>query len=207
MKQLMMQRKTFLVPVLGSLAILSLGASAHAAPQKPKPEAMKVELKNAQGTSLGTAELSHVKQGVRVKLDLSQVTPGTHGIHFHEKGLCEGPDFKSAGEHFNPAGKEHGMKNPKGTHAGDMPNIEANSSGVVKREFVVKGVTLGEGESSLRRFGGTSIVLHAKADDHKTNPAGDSGDRIACGMIAGREPEAAATLAPEAQKSISGATE
>jgi superoxide dismutase, Cu-Zn family len=107
-----------------------------------------------------------------------------HGFHIHEVGKCEGPDFKSAGGHFNPSGKEHGKKNPKGHHAGDMENVSADPSGNAKGTFKLKGIALeGKAEDSLFRANGTSIVIHASADDHKSNPAGNSGDRIACGVI------------------------
>lgn len=179
----MTQRKNVLCFL--AVAVFAIPTVSNAKSKRPSP--IKVELKDAQGTLIGTAELSPAKKGVRVKLNLTRLSPGTHGIHFHEKGVCEGPDFKSAGSHFNPAGKAHGLDNPKGAHAGDMPNIEASRSGTVKTEFVAPAVTLGDGVNSLRRLGGVALVVHAKADDQKTDPSGDSGDRVACGAIAAVE--------------------
>lgn len=182
-------------PLVASVVALSL-ISIPSAIGAEKP--VHVELKNAHGEVIGSADLSPAKQGVRIKLRASKLSPGLHGIHFHEKGLCEGPDFKSAGGHLNPDKKEHGLENPKGSHAGDMPNIEASRSGTVRKEFVVRGVTLSEGVNSLKRLEGAALVIHSKADDQKSNPAGDSGDRIACGVIPAPMPTPTMTLAPEA---------
>jgi Cu-Zn family superoxide dismutase len=171
-------------PILRVLLAVAIALPGVSFAKTAKPAPIKVEIKNAQGVSIGTADLTPAKKGVQVKLHLTQLAPGTHGIHFHEKGTCDGPDFKSAGSHFNPAGKEHGLENPKGAHAGDMPNIEASRSGTVNTTFVAHGVTMGAGDKSIRRPGGAALVVHAKADDQKSNPAGDSGDRVACGVIA-----------------------
>lgn len=178
--------------ILGIFALTAFALPGASLAKSSKPAPIKVELKNAKGALIGTAELSPAKKGVQVKLHFTQIAPGIHGIHFHENGVCEGPDFKSAGSHLNPAGKEHGLENPKGSHAGDMSNVEASRSGTVNTVIIAKGVTLGEGENSLRRQGGAALVIHAKADDQKTNPAGDSGDRIACGVIEAVEPTPAA---------------
>jgi Cu-Zn family superoxide dismutase len=144
---------------------------------------LTVELHNPQGEKIGVAKLSPAKDGVSVQLSVSHLSPGKHGIHFHEKGVCTGPDFKSAGGHLNPEHKEHGLENPKGPHAGDMPNIEVGPKGALKTHFVAHGVTLGEGPNSLRGPTGSALVIHAKADDQHSNPAGDAGDRVACGVV------------------------
>jgi Cu-Zn family superoxide dismutase len=106
-----------------------------------------------------------------------------HGFHVHAVGKCEGPEFKTAGGHFNPATKEHGLENPKGAHAGDMPNLAVGPDGNGKGEFLARGATLGDGAGSLFPEGGTALVLHAAPDDMKTDPAGNAGARIACGVI------------------------
>ena len=143
--------------------------------------AVKVDIHNAQGEKIGTAELTESKDALSISLSASKLSPGKHGIHFHENGKCEGPDFKTAGGHLNPAKKEHGLENPKGSHAGDLPNIEVKADGTVKAKITSHGAALTE--SSLLKTGGTALVIHAKVDDQHSNPAGEAGDRIACGVI------------------------
>ncbi|ALS77593.1 superoxide dismutase family protein [Planococcus kocurii] len=144
-----------------------------------------VELMNSDGDAIGTAELTEEDSGVAVALQAENLEQGMHGIHFHQEGMCEVPDFKSAGDHFNPESTMHGMDNADGPHAGDLPNLEVGEDGNVSQEFVAENVTLEIGEEdSLLKEGGTALVIHAGEDDQKTDPSGDSGDRIACGVIA-----------------------
>ena len=138
---------------------------------------------NLAGTAIGTAQLSQAGDGVTIQLAVNGLAPGTHGFHIHENGVCAPPDFKSAGGHFNPLHKQHGISNPRGSHAGDLPNLEAAADGSVKTTAVARNVTLAQGPAFLLKPGGTSIVIHAGADDNKSDPAGNSGARIACGVI------------------------
>jgi len=145
--------------------------------------AAHADIVNAAGDKIGTATFVPSAGGVRVDLNVSQLTPGTHGVHIHTVGKCEGPDFKTAGGHFNPANKKHGRDNPAGPHNGDMPNIEVGPDGKVATSLLDTNVTLSEGPNSLFQDGGTSIVIHAMQDDYKTDPTGNSGARVACGVI------------------------
>ena len=144
-----------------------------------------VHLNDAQGKSVGTVTLWEQKSGgVGMELKLENLPAGDHAIHFHQNAKCEAPDFKSAGPHFNPDGKKHGLENPEGHHAGDHANFTVGANGKAKLKTESKDVNLGTDSHSLFSNGGTAIVIHAKADDQKTDPAGNAGDRIACGVIA-----------------------
>ncbi len=144
----------------------------------------KAELKNSEGQSVGTAVIAPASGGVKITLRLHNLPAGEHAIHIHETGKCEAPDFKTAGGHFNPSKKHHGKDNPEGKHAGDMDNITVKQDGTLRTTITEQGATLGEGPNSLFKEGGTAIVIHEKLDDYKTDPAGNAGARIACGVIA-----------------------
>lgn len=149
---------------------------------KTKP--ITVELMDAKGKKAGTAKLEQAAEGVKVKVEATGLSKGEHGIHFHEMGVCEGPKFESAGKHFNVTSKMHGFDNPKGPHVGDLKNIKADSSGKATGDLMSSLVTLEEGEkNSLLKEGGTALVVHAGPDDYKTDPSGNSGDRVLCGVI------------------------
>ena len=164
------------------LSAIACGISlAQSAQESKKP--LTVELKDAKGQSVGTAMLSSSTTGVRIRLNVKGLEAGEHAIHIHQTPTCTAPDFKSAGAHFNPEGKQHGLQNPNGPHAGDMPNFTVKSDGTSTEVIVAPNVTMGDDPRSIFSNGGTALVIHAKADDMKSDPAGNAGDRIACGVI------------------------
>ena len=156
---------------------------------------VKVAMMNADGKRLGTVDVRQVAHGVVLVAEVQGLSPGGHGFHIHQRGVCEPPDFKSAGEHYRPRGKTHGFDSPKGYHAGDLPNLHASASGEVRAEFHTMQVTLerpkrmeekaGRGAPfSLADKDGSALIIHEKADDYQASTPESTGARIACGVIA-----------------------
>ena len=182
-------------PILGNLVILTLALSSFAAladtkisPPFKRVQTLTVPIINAKKEKIGTAVLTDLARGVRIEITAEKLPPGKHAIHIHEKGSCQAPDFKSAGNHYNPNAQEHGFNRTSGPHVGDLPNLIVGKDGKVHTELFNQNVVLNLGSNALLKEGGTSIVIHAKPDDDTSQPAGNSGDRIACGEI-NPEPE------------------
>jgi len=169
--------------LLAAAAALVLGGCASAGPDGPGLQGQAV-LKDTAGRQVGLATLTEASDGLRIEVTGIGLPPGPKGIHIHAVGKCEPPGFVSAGAHFNPAGKKHGRLSPDGAHAGDLPNVMVTPVGAAGLDVTTKAVTLKEGvPASLFGAGGTSLVIHALPDDEKTDPTGNSGNRIACGVI------------------------
>lgn len=144
-------------------------------------EPVEIQLTDAQGSLVGEARLAQQTDGVEIQVHVSGLAPNSeHGIHFHQNGTCTPPTFESAGDHFNPTNAQHGLENPQGPHAGDMPNIRAGEDGVADTTFVKPAIRLRGDSISLA---GRALIVHAQRDDQRTDPSGESGDRIACGVV------------------------
>ncbi|MCP3164563.1 superoxide dismutase family protein [Myxococcus qinghaiensis] len=160
-------------------------APAPAKKTIPPGEMAKAPVKDAQGKDVGEVTFEQTKNGVVIKGVLHDLPPGQHAFHIHETGKCEAPEFKTAGGHFNPSKKAHGMMSPKGKHVGDLPNLYVGQDGKVQFDtFAQNGLTL----KSLFDKDGSAIVVHTKEDDYQTDPTGDAGGRIACGVVEKQQP-------------------
>jgi len=154
----------------------SADATETAAPEVTRAVAT---LQSADGQTVGNVIATADGTGIQIELNVDGVSAGEHGVHVHTTGACTAPDFASAGGHWNPGSRQHGLENPEGSHAGDMPNLTVAADGTGRLEYVLQNATI----DGLLDADGSAFVVHAKADDQKTDPSGDSGDRIACGVF------------------------
>ena len=168
--------------IIASAAALGFGLGAQGVLAQESTSAT-ASLQDPDGNAVGQVQLMAIPNGVHVKAELENLPAGTHAFHVHETGACEAPDFESAGGHFNPTNAEHGWLSPGGPHAGDLPNLHVPDSGSLTVEYFNMMVTMDEGENTVFDDDGAAIVIHQGADDYQTEPAGDAGKRIACGVI------------------------
>jgi Cu-Zn family superoxide dismutase len=157
--------------------------AASAVVMAQAPETAKAELKDAAGKTVGQATLTESPHGVLVHVTLTGAPAGAHAFHIHTTGKCDAPMFMTAGGHFNPAMKQHGINNPMGMHAGDLPNVDVPASGALTFDVFATDVTLKSGANSLMDADGSAVMLHQGLDDYKGDPAGNAGARIACGVV------------------------
>jgi Cu-Zn family superoxide dismutase len=182
-----------ILKLFGTAGAAALLAAAVAMPAQAA-EMANTQLKDSSGKAVGDVDLVQTPAGVLIKLQIKGLSPGEHAFHVHAVGKCEAP-FESAGPHFNPANHKHGIMSGEG-HAGDMPNLHVPQSGELSVEIVNSAVSLEKGKpNSVFDNDGSALVIHAKADDYKSDPAGNAGDRIACGVI---QPSGAPTVGASA---------
>src|SRR5262245_8831995 len=168
---------------LWAMTTLVAGCAGAQTPSSGPTRMAWAELRNARGESVGSALLREQDGQVHIVVQAGGLSPGPHAIHVHAAGRCEPPAFQSAGDHFNPLAKKHGLESPEGAHAGDLPNLEVGANGQVEYVAVTDRLTLGPGPTSVFDADGSAIVVHALPDDQRTDPAGNSGERELCGPL------------------------
>lgn len=173
-----------ILPILAALpVVLSASACATAAQMPAAAPTASAKLAAADGAARGTAMVTQAADGLHVVVKAEGLTPGIHAVHVHTIGQCVAPDFTSAGGHWNPTARKHGKDNPDGMHMGDMPNMTVGSDGTGAIEYHIAGATISEGATPLLDADGAAVVVHAQADDNVSDPAGNAGGRIACGVL------------------------
>ena len=180
-----MRARTIMQP--GLLLVLLVGCATRPSEPPPAAEApmgsASAQLLDASGRAVATASVTETGDALRVRIEAAGLSAGVYGAHLHSIGQCERPGFESAGPHWNPAAREHGRDNPRGQHMGDLPNLLVGTDGRGSFEFTIPGGTLSSGARRLLDADGAAVVLHARPDDYRTDPSGNSGARIACGAV------------------------
>jgi Cu-Zn family superoxide dismutase len=171
-------------PIFFLLALAACGGRTPGPGGAPLPHLIATAaMTNQDSVRVGIVTFTSSDSGAWMGISVSGLSPGKHGLHIHETGSCQVPDFQSAGGHLNPSSKQHGLENPEGPHAGDLPNLVIEPDGSADTSFAIDPALLREGAGSVFRAQGAALVIHADSDDQKTDPSGGSGDRVACGEI------------------------
>lgn len=178
-----MKKLAIALPLAALASACATPSASSAEPSSGTAPMAHAKLLAGDGSARGTATVSEAADGLHVVVKAQGLTPGMHAVHVHTTGVCTGPDFTSAGGHWNPTGHKHGRDNPDGMHMGDMPNMIAGADGTGEMEYVIPGGTISGGATPLLDGDGAAVVIHAQADDNKTDPAGNAGGRIACGVL------------------------
>jgi Cu-Zn family superoxide dismutase len=174
---------------MAGVAALSLGACATQRADEPdmdlpSPAGASADVRDPTGRTLARATAEETSGGVRIRVEAAGLVQGAYGVHVHTTGRCDPPDFTSAGPHWNPTGRQHGTENPAGTHKGDLPNLLVGTDGSGSIEFTIPDVSIaGRGPDAMLDADGAAVVVHQGADDYRTDPSGNSGARIGCGVL------------------------
>ncbi|WP_265571171.1 superoxide dismutase family protein [Sphingomicrobium nitratireducens] len=175
-----MKNSVFIGTAIALFAVLAGCEKSSTANEGTPPSMASAKLLSGIEATVGNVSWTQDSNGVTISLDVDGILPGQHAAHLHESGVCEFPDFQSAGGHWNPAGKQHGRDNPAGAHLGDLSNIAVDDQGRATAQFLIGGVSI----EDMADADGTALVIHEGADDYRTDPSGDSGARVACAVIA-----------------------
>lgn len=177
-------KRFVLIPLFFMIFGLAACSDGEAPTQAPSEE-IDVTMMNTDEEEIGTATFSEADNGLTIALEAEGLEPGMHGIHIHNAGMCEGPDFESAGDHYNPSDAAHGFDHEDGPHFGDLENVEVDEDGTVSTEIKAENVSILDEnlDNTLLTEAGTSLIIHSGEDDYVTQPSGDAGDPVACGVI------------------------
>ena len=172
---------------IGAAALLSAGCAMERAPIEPAVSMAETTasaaILNRAGRNLAQATATQIGDSIRIRLQATSMPPGAYGAHIHAVGRCDAPEFASAGPHWNPTGQQHGKSNPQGMHKGDLPNLAVGADGTGVLEINVPGAWLTGGSAPMLDMDGAALVIHERPDDYRTDPSGNSGARIACGVF------------------------
>lgn len=184
MQRAIMQR-VMLIACGAAFALCAGVVLAQTDQAKSTSTEVRVKLTNSAGQPAGTVTFKEVKKGIKMTIRLENIPFGEHGVHIHQNAVCDAPDFHAAGADFNPSGKHHGFQNPEGHHDGDLPgNVSVGENHRGEASFILTDICMDPNlPNSIFANGGTSVVVHEHADDEKSDPAGNAGNRIACGVV------------------------